>query len=164
MLRTRKRRPVRRGPTRAARGAARSRPRARARKTRRDPRSVIAGLEQRHLDLIGLAMVAAGVYLACILYGGWTGGPVGEWLARALATAAGRIAYVFPLALAAWGVALVMRPFLNAPAALNAGGLLLLASLLLAFAAETAGLGPSHPARHGYFEHRFYVDHGGVAG
>ena len=109
-------------------------------------------------------MVAAGVYLACILYGGWEGGPVGEWLKGALATATGRIAYVVPLALAAWGVALVMRPFLGAPAAVNAGGVLLLASLLLAFAAQTAGLGSSHPARHGYFVHRFYVDHGGVAG
>jgi S-DNA-T family DNA segregation ATPase FtsK/SpoIIIE len=131
---------------------------------RRDPRSLIASLEQRHLDLIGLAMVAGAVYLACILYGGWEGGPVGHWLKVGLATVAGRISYVLPLALAGWGVALVMRPFLSAPAAVSAGGILLLAALLLAFAAGTLGLGPSHPVRHGYFEHRFYAVHGGVAG
>ena len=108
--------------------------------------------------------MAAGVYLGFVLYVGWDGGPVGEWLKRALENAAGRIAYVAPLALAGWGLALVMRPFVAAPGALNAGGILLLASLLLAFAAQTAGLGPDHPIRHGYFEQRFFTVHGGAAG
>ncbi len=108
--------------------------------------------------------MAAGVYLGCVLYVGWDGGPVGEWLNRALENAAGRIAYVAPPALAGWGMALVMRPFVAAPGALNAGGVLLLASLLLAFAAQTAGLGPEHPARHGYFEQSFFTVHGGAAG
>ena len=125
---------------------------------------MLAGLEQRHLDLIGLALVAVGIYLGCAFYGGWDGGPVGEWLTGALTTIAGRIAYLTPLALAGWGAALVMRPFLRAPAALNAGAILVLASLLLAFAAESAGLGPGHPARHGYFVERFYTVHGGVLG
>ncbi len=114
--------------------------------------------------MIGLGLVAAGVYLGCVLYVGWDGGPVGEWLERALENAAGRIAYVAPVALAGWGMALVMRPFIATPGALNAGAVLLLASLLLAFAAQTAGLGPDHPARHGYFEQRFFTVHGGVAG
>jgi DNA segregation ATPase FtsK/SpoIIIE, S-DNA-T family len=124
----------------------------------------VAALEQRHLDLIGLGLVAASVYMACVLYAGWDGGPVGGWTQSGLATIAGRIAYVVPIALAGFGVALVMRPFLSAPGAVNAGTLLLVSSLLLAFAAQTAGLGPAHPARHGYFDHRFYAVHGGVAG
>ena len=114
--------------------------------------------------MVGLCLVAAGVYLGCVLYAGWDGGPVGEWLQRALENAAGRIAYVVPLALAGWGMALVMRPFIAAPGALNAGAVLVLASLLLAFAAQTVGLGPGHPARHGYFEQRFFAVHGGAAG
>ncbi len=125
---------------------------------------MLAELEQRHLDLIGLGLVAVGVYLGCAFYAGWDGGPVGEWLTGALTTVAGRIAYVAPVALVGWGAALVMRPFLRAPGALNAGAILLLASLLLAFAAETGGLGPAHPARHGYFVERFYSVHGGVIG
>ena len=36
--------------------------------------------------------------------------------------------------------------------------------LLLAFAAETAGLGPDRPLRHDYFEPRFYTEHGGAVG
>ena len=36
-----------------------------------------AGLEQRHLDLIGLFLVAFGVYLVFVLFLGWEGGKVG---------------------------------------------------------------------------------------
>jgi S-DNA-T family DNA segregation ATPase FtsK/SpoIIIE len=36
-----------------------------------------AGLEQRHLDLIGLFLVAFGVYLIFVLFFGWEGGKVG---------------------------------------------------------------------------------------
>jgi S-DNA-T family DNA segregation ATPase FtsK/SpoIIIE len=36
-----------------------------------------AGLEQRHLDLIGLLLVAVGVYLVFVLFAGWEGGKVG---------------------------------------------------------------------------------------
>jgi DNA segregation ATPase FtsK/SpoIIIE, S-DNA-T family len=36
-----------------------------------------AGLEQRHLDLIGLFLVATGVYLVFVLFAGWEGGKVG---------------------------------------------------------------------------------------
>src|SRR4051794_16368297 len=35
------------------------------------------GLEPRHLDLIGLLLIAAGVYLAFVLFFGWEGGKVG---------------------------------------------------------------------------------------
>ena len=159
---TRKRRRTRRRPARYE--SSRPRSGARLREARRDARALAARLEQRHLDLIGLGLVAAGIYLGCVLYVGWDGGPVGEWLKRALENTAGRTAYVAPLALTGWGLALVMRPFLAAPGALNAGGVLLLASLLLAFAAQTAGLGPEHPVRHGYFEQRFFTVHGGAAG
>ena len=40
----------------------------------------------------------------------------------------------------------------------------MLAALLLAFAAETAGLGPERPNRHDFFEQRFMVEHGGAVG
>jgi DNA segregation ATPase FtsK/SpoIIIE, S-DNA-T family len=125
---------------------------------------MLRGLEQRHLDLIGLGLVAVAVYLALVLYRGWEGGFVGEWLMVALKDAAGQVSYVVPLALAAWGLALIARPFLSAPAALNAGGVLVLASLLLGFAAETGGLGGAHPAREGHFEPRFFTEHGGALG
>ena len=130
---------------------------------RRELRELADGLEQRHYDVIGLALIAAAVYLAFVLYMGWDGGRVGAWLATALENAAGRVAYVVPIALAAWGGALIARPSCVRPA-LNAGGILVLAALLLAFAAETAGLGPERPNRHDFFEQRFMVEHGGAVG
>jgi DNA segregation ATPase FtsK/SpoIIIE, S-DNA-T family len=161
MLLTRKRRSAGRGSQKAR---PRTRSRAPAKKARKSPREVVAGLEQRHLDLIGLGLIAIAVYLGCVLYVGWDGGPVGDSLKSALADATGRVAYLVPIAVAIWGVGLLMRPMIKAPGAFNAGAILIVASLLLAFAAETAGLGPSHPARHGYFHQPFYSVHGGVLG
>jgi DNA segregation ATPase FtsK/SpoIIIE, S-DNA-T family len=161
MLLTRKRRPK-------ARGSQKARPRTRSRapapKARKSPRELVAGLEQRHLDLIGLGLLAVAVYLGCVLYVGWDGGPVGDSLKSGLTNATGRVAYLVPIAVAAWGAGLMMRPMIKAPGAFNAGAILIVASLLLAFAAETAGLGPSHPARHGYFHQPFYSVHGGALG
>src|SRR5436190_15331622 len=127
-------------------------------------RAAIDGLEQRHYDLIGLAMVALGIYLAFVLYLDWNGGPVGGVASSGLADLAGQVAYLVPLALVAWGVALIMRPSLRAPAALGAGGILVLLALLLAFAAGTLGLGAAHPVRHGYFQPPFFRVHGGAVG
>jgi len=43
-----------------------------------------AGLEQRHLDLIGLLLIASGVYLGFVLFFGWDGGEIGYGLETAL--------------------------------------------------------------------------------
>ena len=114
--------------------------------------------------MIGIALVALGLYLGLVLYGDWNGGRVGGWSETGLSYAFGKVAYVVPIALAAWGASLMLRPFIKAPAAVNAGGILVLCALLLAFAAATAGLGPDRPLRHDYFEPRFYTEHGGAAG
>jgi DNA segregation ATPase FtsK/SpoIIIE, S-DNA-T family len=54
-------------------------------KARRLPRPRLPeGLQQRHLDLIGLFLIAAGVYLAFVLFFGWDGGKVGYGLETAL--------------------------------------------------------------------------------
>jgi DNA segregation ATPase FtsK/SpoIIIE, S-DNA-T family len=121
-------------------------------------------LEQRHLDLVGLACLAGSLYLGFVLYGGWEGGKVGEAVELALTWTAGGVAYAVPLLLAGLGIALVVRPFVRYPGALNAGALLLVSGLLLAFAAETAGVGRGAPPRDGYFEPDFFTEHGGVLG
>jgi DNA segregation ATPase FtsK/SpoIIIE, S-DNA-T family len=63
------------GPARKGRAASKRKPKARggAKGGLRLP----AGLEQRHLDLIGLFLVAFGVYLVFVLFFGWEGGKVG---------------------------------------------------------------------------------------
>jgi S-DNA-T family DNA segregation ATPase FtsK/SpoIIIE len=127
-------------------------------------REIVEGLDQRHYDVIGLAIIAAGVYLAFVLYMGWDGGRVGGWTETALQNAAGKVAYAVPVALVVWGGALIARPSLKTPGALAAGGILVLAALLLAFAAQSAGLGPDRPARHDHFQQRFMIEHGGALG
>ena len=50
-----------------------------------------AGLEQRHLDLIALFLVAFGVYLVFVLFFGWEGGKVGYGVETALAYLFGQV-------------------------------------------------------------------------
>ena len=116
---------------------------------RRPPRRYGAGLwlrlpvfDQRQLDLVGLALVAMGVFLAFVFYGDWNGGQVGGALADGLRYLVGVTAYVVPAALVAGGVIVVLRPFLPNSRPFAAGALCLFAALTLALTAGTFGLGP----------------------
>jgi S-DNA-T family DNA segregation ATPase FtsK/SpoIIIE len=63
------------------RSPARKKPKAKAKRGKatksRGGFHLFEGLEQRHLDLIGLFFVAAGIYLLFVLFFGWEGGKVG---------------------------------------------------------------------------------------
>jgi len=50
-----------------------------------------AGLEQRHIDLIALFLIAFGVYLAFVLFFGWEGGKVGYGAETALSYLFGNV-------------------------------------------------------------------------
>jgi DNA segregation ATPase FtsK/SpoIIIE, S-DNA-T family len=87
----------------SARGSKRK---PKARPKRQLPRPHLPeGLQQRHLDLIGLILIAAGVYLAFVLFWGWDGGKVGYGIETALEYLVGavgaRIATVLMLAVGA---------------------------------------------------------------
>ncbi len=148
----------RRGGSAKPRKPAKRRPAAR----RRSP--LPAGVEQRHLDIAGLTLVAIGVYLTLVLYLGWEGGRVGSAAETGLTFLAGKVAYLIPVALFVCGAALILKPFLPAIKPLRTGGLCLLAGLLLAFAAQTAGLGPNQPVRADLFDSSWFPDHGGILG
>src|SRR5512133_2672663 len=142
---------------------------ARARAPRRPAvhqlsREQLEKLEQRQLDVIGLTLVAVGVYLTFVLYLSWDGGKVGGGAQEALTYLFGKVAYVAPLAFFACGAALILKPFLPAIRPLRTGGICIIAGLLLAFAAQTAHIGPDHPIRHQYFDSRWFPDHGGLVG
>ena len=70
---------------------------------------------------------------------------------------------MFPVALAVLGVGLILRPLLPSPKAVAVGAFAICAGLLLALAAQTAGLGPDG-AREGLFEPAFFSEHGGALG
>jgi S-DNA-T family DNA segregation ATPase FtsK/SpoIIIE len=121
---------------------ARRRP-ARARRSAvRWPPAGLPKLEQRHLDLIGLGLVALSVFLAFLIYFDWDGGTAGDGAVEGLRWLLGAAHYMVPPALMAAGAVLVLRPVLPAIRPFRAGGLCLFASLSLALAAGTFGLGP----------------------
>ncbi len=53
---------------------------------------------QQHPELIGLGLVALGVFLASILYLGWGGGMVGGWITDGFTATIGAATYVAPVA------------------------------------------------------------------
>ncbi len=90
-------------------------------------------LEQRHVDLAGLALVAAGVFLAFPLWLGWDGGAAGDAMIDGLTWVAGRVGYATPAVLVAIGALLVMRPVLPALRPFRSGGVCLALAALLLF-------------------------------
>ena len=158
MADTRKRAPAsdRRSASRSPRSSKAARPRARRRSRgsagllakpfRSLPRAPV--LEQRERDVLGLALLAAGVFMGFVLYGGWNGGHAGHGLAVALGWTLGRARVLAPVALALAGGALLARPVLPAMRPLRSGALCVFASVTLALAAGTLGLS-SGPAGRG---------------
>ena len=53
---------------------------------------------EQHLELIGLGLLALGLFLASILYLGWSGGMVGGAIADGFTGMIGAAAYVAPVA------------------------------------------------------------------
>src|SRR5690348_1504716 len=69
-------------------------------------------------ELIGLGLLAAGLFLGALLYLGWDGGAGGQKVVDWLDQAIGQLSYLLPIVLVAFGVLLVtrselldMRPF-----------------------------------------------------
>jgi len=97
-------------------------------------------LQQRHYDVIGLALIAAGVFLGFVIYGHWDGGRFGDWLARGLASLIGQTRLGVPVACAGAGALFVMRPAIPTIRPFRAGAILLFAASALALAVG----GPAH--------------------
>jgi S-DNA-T family DNA segregation ATPase FtsK/SpoIIIE len=118
---------------------------------------------QRRIDLAGLACIGLAVYLGYVIYLGWNGGTVGDGSETALDYAVGAGGIVVPAALGLAGVGLILRPFLPSPKSVAVGVAAIACGLLLALAAQTAGLGPEG-VRKGLFDPDFFPHHGGGVG
>ncbi len=141
---------------------AKSKPRARARRSSLGTLGLPA-LEQRHIDLIGLGLVALGVFLAFPLYLGWDGGEAGHAAKDGLTYLVGQVSYAVPLTIVAAGAILVLRPVLPAVRPFRSGALCLFAALTLMLAAGTFGIGPDG-LRDGYWNAPFFEQRGGIVG
>jgi DNA segregation ATPase FtsK/SpoIIIE, S-DNA-T family len=90
---------------------------------------------QQHPELMGLGLVALGLFLATILYFRWSGGMVGGWIADVFTGTIGAAAYVAPVALTVVGGLMVgrsalvdVRPFRTGLAVTSFGLLTMLGS------------------------------------
>jgi S-DNA-T family DNA segregation ATPase FtsK/SpoIIIE len=133
---------------------ARRKPRARRAAPQPAWRERLPVLEQRHWDLIGLALVAVAIFLAFLVYLGWEGGAAGGWLVDGLRRLVGAMHYLVPVVLLAAGAVLVMRPVLPAVRPFRVAAACLFAAGCLGLAAGTLGLGGERDA----------ADNGGLAG
>jgi S-DNA-T family DNA segregation ATPase FtsK/SpoIIIE len=146
-----------------ARSAAKSTARTRAKRSSATWAPRVPVIEQRHLDLFGLALVACGVFLVFPLYMNWDGGQAGDGVVDGLALAVGQLRYVAPIGVLAAGAIIVMRPVLPSVRPFKSGGLCFVLALALMFAAGTLGLGPD-TVRDGYWNADFLRDRGGYLG
>jgi S-DNA-T family DNA segregation ATPase FtsK/SpoIIIE len=121
-------------------------------------------LDQHQLDLLGLGLVALAAFFAPVFYLGWDGGKVGEALASAFVFLLGGVAYLVPIAFFTTGALIVLRPLLPTLRPFRAGAICLVLALMLGLAGTLFGLGPAHPARHGFFQPDYFRDHGGAVG
>ncbi|HEY4427356.1 MAG TPA: DNA translocase FtsK [Solirubrobacteraceae bacterium] len=173
MTNTRKRATKRRP---AARGGA-ARTRSRRRRGRGPagfgfalPRSLprLPQLDQRERDVLGLALVAAGVFMGYVLYGpggpAASGGRVGHSLAVALGWVLGKARLLAPVAIVGGGAVLLLRPLLPALRPLRAGAACLFAGITLALAAGTLGVSSGQGRGAGVWTSSFLQSHGGVIG
>ncbi len=128
------------------------------------PQFELPVLEQRHWDLIGLALVAFAAFFACVFYLGWAGGEVGEVLADAMLFMFGGVGYGAPVVLFAAGALIVIRPMIPAVHPFKTGTLCLAAALTLGLAAGSLGLGPGDTPRDGFLDASYLEHHGGLVG
>ncbi len=153
----------------STRGRAGRRPRRRRRKGRGGLLGLqiparLPVLDQRQRDILGLGLLAAGVFMGFVLYGGWDGGRAGHGLAVGLGWMLGRARVLAPVALVIGGGALLLRPVLPALRPLRTGSLCLFAAVTLALAAGTLGVSSSPgPSTHSWASAHLQ-SHGGIVG
>jgi DNA segregation ATPase FtsK/SpoIIIE, S-DNA-T family len=115
-------------------------------------------------ELTGLGLIALGVFMAFVLWGGWNGGGAGHGLGVAFGWLLGRARALAPLALCLAGFAIVASGSLPDVRPQRAGALSLLAALSLALAADSFGLSSARGAGTSHWSSSFLQAHGGAAG
>jgi len=124
----------------------------------------LPALDQRERDVLGLALVAAGVFMGFVLYAGWNGGRAGHGLAVALGWTLGRARVLAPVTLVIGGGALLLRPVLPALRPLRTGALCVFAAVTLALAAGMLGITTAPGNGVDAWASAHLQTHGGIAG
>jgi DNA segregation ATPase FtsK/SpoIIIE, S-DNA-T family len=95
----------------------------------------------QHPELLGLALVAFGLFLASVLWAGWNGGYVGGWIGDGFEALVGGLAFVLPLALVIVGGLMVGRSDLVDVRPFRTGLFIFALGLLLTLGTEGGYLG-----------------------
>jgi S-DNA-T family DNA segregation ATPase FtsK/SpoIIIE len=122
------------------------------------------GLEPHHVDVIGLALIAVGVFLAGIEYLHWSGGALGNGAAKSTRFVFGRLGYAIPAALIAGGALVLLRELRPPGRPMRAGAICLAAATTLAFAAGTLGVGPGATPAGEFWHPAAFEARGGIVG
>jgi DNA segregation ATPase FtsK/SpoIIIE, S-DNA-T family len=129
--------------------------------------SGLPALDQRQRDVLGLALIAGGVFVGFVLYGSGgssAGGRLGHGVAVALGWLLGRARVLAPVAIVLAGGALLMRPVLPAVRPLRTGAACLFAALTLALAAGMLGLSSAPSGAGRVWSSAHLQGHGGIVG
>ncbi len=121
-------------------------------------------LEPHQVDIVALALIAIGIFLAGVAYIHWSGGAVGEGAITAFRFVFGALGYAVPAALVLAGALILIRELRPPTRPIRAGVLCLAASLTLALAAGTLGLGPGMLHGHAFWQAHAFEARGGVLG
>ena len=87
----------------------RLRPKSPSRVRRRKKRKTTRQRSHHYAELIGLGLVASGLFLGTVLYGGWSAGVVGSRVTHWLESLMGTAVYVLPVAFVCVGVLALVR-------------------------------------------------------
>jgi S-DNA-T family DNA segregation ATPase FtsK/SpoIIIE len=121
-------------------------------------------LEAHHLDIIGLALIAIGVFLAGVTYLHWSGGAVGEGAIKGTRFVFGALGYAVPAALVAGGALVLARELRPPVRPMRTGIICLIAALTLMLAAGTFGIGPGRLSGQAFWHPSAFERRGGVVG
>jgi len=153
--------------------AARSRRRSRTARGRaaRAKRSALASmslprleLDAHHIDIIGLALIAVGIFLAGVAYLKWSGGALGGGAVTGVRFAFGALGYGVPAALVLGGALVLARELRPPTRPLRTGVLCLTTALTLALSAGTLGIGPGATSAQAFWRAHAFEARGGVVG
>ena len=127
------------------------------------PRFHLPTLQQRQLDLIGLGLVALALFFAFLVYFGWDGGRAGSQAVEGLRWLLGAAHYLVPVALAAGGAILMLRPVLPAVRPFRSGAICVFVAVTLGLSAGTLGVGPGG-TRPEWWDAEWVKTRGGMTG
>ncbi|HWF72940.1 MAG TPA: DNA translocase FtsK [Solirubrobacteraceae bacterium] len=128
------------------------------------PRLPRAEFEPHQVDVLGLGLIAVGIFLSCVTYLRWAGGTIGEGGVHALRFVFGLLGYGVPAVIVLAGALVVLRELRPPGRPLRTGALCLLSSGSLALAAGTLGIGPGQASAGAFWHPSAYEARGGIVG